>query len=205
MPPFMLATARLVLGLWLFALGVVLTLRAGLGVSPWDVLHDGLRLNTPLTFGQAVIGIGIVLVVVSMAAGVRPGPGTIANMLLIGIIEDLMLATGIGAHLDEAAFVLRFPILVAGILVIGLGSALYIGAALGAGPRDSMMVVLASRGGLRLGVARAVVEGAALIAGVLLGGSAGIGTVVFAILIGPSIHWFFRLFRMDTTGRTVRA
>jgi uncharacterized membrane protein YczE len=192
---------RLFVGLWLFALGVVMTLRAELGVAPWDVLHDGLRLRTPLTFGMAVIVIGIVLVGIAFAAGVRPGPGTIANMLLIGVFEDLMLASEIGTGLEGTPFALRLAILLGGVLAIGLGSALYIGARLGAGPRDSMMVLVATRFGVRVGIARAIVEGSALIAGFALGGSAGLGTAIFALTIGPSVDVSFRLFKMDAEGQ----
>jgi len=196
---------RLVLGLWLFALGVVFTLRAELGISPWDVLADGVRLNTPLTFGQAIIAIGAVLVGVSFAAGVRPGPGTIANMILIGLFADLMLATDVGSGLDTSSLVLRLLALVAGIAIIGLGSALYIGAELGAGPRDSLMVTVARRFKLRVGVARAIIEGSALVAGVVLGGDAGLGTALFAVAIGPAVDVAFTLFRMDSSGRQRRS
>jgi uncharacterized membrane protein YczE len=192
---------RLSFGLWTFALGTVLTLRAGLGVPPWDVLHDGIRRNTPLSFGVAVIAIGVLLVLVSALFGIRPGPGTIANMFLIGAFVDLMLLTGIGADLDDGPTAARVGTTVAGIAVVGLGSALYIGANLGAGPRDSLMVAAAKRLGVRVGVARAVIEGSALLAGWLLGGAVGLGTLLFVVGIGPSVDVFFRLFRMESDGR----
>ncbi len=192
---------RLVVGLWFFALGVVMFLRAALGLSPWDVLADGVRANTALTFGRAVILIGFVLVLISLVAGIKPGPGTIANMLLIGIFADLMLASEIGADLDEAAIVWRVLTMLGGIVVTGLGSAMYIGAELGAGPRDSLMIAVSTRTGLRVGVARAIVEGTALLFGVLLGGSVGIGTLVFALGIGPSVDIAFQIFRMEASGR----
>lgn len=200
-----LRTVRLVAGLWLFALGSVLTLRASLGVPPWDVLHDGIRRNTPLTFGIAVIAIGVLLVLVSALFGVRPGPGTIANMLLIGTFVDLMLLTGAGAGLDEAHMALRLTATAAGVAVVGLGSALYIGANLGAGPRDSLMVLAATKLGVRVGVARAAIEGSALLTGWLLGGAVGIGTLLFVVTIGPSVDVFFRIFRMEADGRKASA
>lgn len=192
---------RLLAGLWLFALGSVLTLRASLGLSPWDVLHDGIRRNTPLTFGVAVIAIGVVLVLVSALFSIRPGPGTIANMLLIGTFVDLMLWTGAGADLDDGHMVLRVAAALAGVAVIGLGSALYIGASLGAGPRDSLMVLAATKLGVRVGIARALIEGSALLTGWLLGGAVGAGTLLFVVLIGPSVDVFFKLFRMGADGR----
>src|SRR5687767_1943644 len=111
---------RLLAGLWFFALGTVMFLRASLGLSPWDVLSDGVRENTPLTFGQAVILIGFVLVIASLFAGIKPGPGTISNMLLIGLFADFMLNTGVGAELDEATIVWRVATMIGGILVTGL-------------------------------------------------------------------------------------
>src|SRR5213083_2226378 len=122
------AWARLVAGLWLFAAGVVLGLRSGLGVSPWDVFHDGLRQVTPLSFGMATIGVGAVLVAAGAAFGVRPGPGTLANMAGIGVFEDLMLSSGIGADLDARGLPLRLAAVAAGVGLVALGSALYIGA-----------------------------------------------------------------------------
>lgn len=194
-------SVRLLAGLWLFALGSVLTLRAGLGVPPWDVLHDGIRRNTPLSFGVAVIAIGVLLVLVSALLGIRPGPGTIANMLLIGTFVDLMLWTDVGANLDDAHLALRIAAAFAGVAVVGLGSALYIGANLGAGPRDSLMVLAATKLGVRVGVARAVIEGSALLTGWLLGGAVGLGTLLFVLAIGPSVDVFFRLFHMGADGR----
>lgn len=181
----------------MFAFGVVLTIRSNIGLSPWDVLADGIRLRTPLTFGGAVIAIGFVLVVGTWLGGVRPGIGTIANMLLIGLFADLMLATDIGAGLADGALVPRVLLDLAGIATIGIGSALYIGAQLGTGPRDSLMVMLSRRAKLRIGVARAVIEGTALIAGIALGGTAGVGTALFAIGIGPAVDLAFRLFGME--------
>lgn len=194
----------MLIGLWLFALGVVMFLRAALGLSPWDVLADGVRSNTPLTFGQAIIAIGLILVLGSLLAGIKPGPGTIANMLLIGVFADLMLSTGVGAELPDAAMWLRVSVMLGGIAMTGLGSALYIGAGLGAGPRDSLMIAVATRARIRVGAARAILEGMALLLGFLLGGSVGIGTVAFALGIGPAVDVAFQLFRMDSEGKRRR-
>jgi uncharacterized protein len=195
---------RLLCGLSLFALGTVLTLRASLGLSPWDVLADGLRRRTPLSFGEAVIGIGFALVVLTWFAGVRPGPGTIANMVLIGALEDLLLRNGFLDGVVRAAVALRAATCIGGIAMIGLGSALYIGAELGAGPRDSLMLAVARKMRWRVGVARALVEGTAFVSGLLLGGKWGVGTVLFAVGIGPSVDVWFRIFRMDNAGRKRR-
>jgi uncharacterized membrane protein YczE len=195
---------RLACGLFLFAVGTVLTLRAGLGLSPWDVLADGMRRHTPLAFGEAVIAIGFALVVLTRFAGVRPGPGTIANMVLIGTFEDLLLRNGFLDGVVRASVPLRTVTCIGGIVTIGLGSALYIGAELGAGPRDSLMLAVAGKTRLSVGIARALVEGAAFISGLVLGGQWGFGTMLFAVGIGPSVDIWFRIFKMDTVGRKRR-
>jgi uncharacterized membrane protein YczE len=195
---------RLLCGLFLFALGTVLTLRASLGLSPWDVLADGLRRRTPLSFGEAVIGIGFALVVLTWFAGVRPGPGTIANMVLIGALEDLLLRNGFLDGVVRATVAVRTATCIGGIAMIGLGSALYIGAELGAGPRDSLMLAVARKMRWRVGAARALVEGTAFVSGLLLGGKWGVGTVLFAVGIGPSVDVWFGIFKMDNAGRKRR-
>jgi uncharacterized membrane protein YczE len=199
--PAALRWARLLLGLWLFAVGTFMTLQAELGLSPWDVLHDGLRARTPLSFGAAVILVGLVLVVATTLMGLRPGAGTISNMLLIGAFVDLLLALGIASEAPAWPVWARVMLTGTGIVVIGLGSALYIGAEMGAGPRDGIMVLVATRAGVRVGVARALVEGSALVAGALLGGKLGVGTVLFAIGIGPAVDFWFGVFDMDASGR----
>jgi uncharacterized protein len=196
-----LAWARLFAGLWLFAAGVVLGLRSGLGVSPWDVLHDGIRQVSPLSFGVATVLVGVVLVAVTLAAGIRPGPGTLANMVAIGLFADAMLATGIGGDLDTRSLPPRLLAVVAGVGLVALGSALYIGAGLGSGPRDSLMLAISARTRARVGVVRALLEASVLAAGWLLGGAAGVGTVLYAFGIGPAVELAFRLLRVELPRR----
>jgi len=192
-----LAWARLLAGLWLFAAGVVLGLRSGLGVSPWDVLHDGIRQVAPLSFGAATVLVGVVLVAVALAAGIRPGPGTLANMVAIGVFADAMLATGIARDLDAGSLPPRLAAVVAGVVLVALGSALYIGAGLGSGPRDSLMLAISARTRVRVGLVRALIEASVLAVGWLLGGAAGVGTVLFAFGIGPAVELAFRLLRVQ--------
>ena len=199
-----LAWVRLFAGLWLFAAGVVLGLRSGLGVSPWDVLHDGLRQVTPLSFGAATVLVGVVLVAVALAVGIRPGPGTLANMLTIGVFADAMLATGVAGDLDARPLALRLAAVAAGVGLVALGSALYIGAGLGSGPRDSLMLALSARTGVRVGIVRALIEASVLAVGWLLGGAAGVGTVLFAFGIGPAVELAFRLLRVEPPARPDR-
>jgi uncharacterized membrane protein YczE len=196
-----LAWARLLAGLWLFAAGVVLGLRSGLGVSPWDVLHDGIRQVSPLSFGVATVLVGVVLVAVTLAAGIRPGPGTLANMVAIGVFADLMLATGIGGDLDARSLPPRLLAVVAGVGLVALGTALYIGAGLGSGPRDSLMLAISTRTRARVGLVRALIEAGALAVGWLLGGAAGVGTVLYAFGIGPAVELAFRLLRVELPKR----
>jgi uncharacterized membrane protein YczE len=196
-----LAWARLLVGLWLFAAGVVLGLRSGLGVSPWDVLHDGIRQVTPLSFGVATVLVGVVLVAVALAAGIRPGPGTLANMVAIGLFADAMLATGIARDLDGGPLPVRLAAVVAGVGLVALGSALYIGAGLGSGPRDSLMLAVSTRTRVRVGMVRALIEAGVLAVGWLLGGAAGAGTLLYAFGIGPAVELAFRLLRVELPAR----
>jgi uncharacterized membrane protein YczE len=196
-----LAWTRLLVGLWLFAAGVVIGLRSGLGVSPWDVLHDGIRQVTPLSFGVATVLVGVVLVAVALAAGIRPGPGTLANMVAIGLFADAMLATGIASDLDGGPLPLRLAAVVAGVGLVALGSALYIGAGLGSGPRDSLMLAISARSRARVGVVRALLEASVLAVGWLLGGAIGVGTLLYAFGIGPAIELTFKLLRVELPAR----
>lgn len=183
--------AALVLGLVLFALGIVLLLESGLGLSPWDVLNQGVSEHTPLSFGQANIAIAFGVLVLARLLGARIGPGTIANAILIGVFVDALLGLDRIEALSEAGLGWRVAMLVAGIAVIGLGSGLYIGASLGAGPRDSLMLVLALRTHVRIGVVRAALEAAVTVVGFALGGTVGVGTLLFAFGIGPAVELAF--------------
>lgn len=201
---------QLVAGLVLCAVGIVMTLQSGLGVSPWDVLHGGLAEWLDLGFGLVVQAVGLAVLVLGMAFGrVRPGVGTIANLILIGAVEDVLLATTWLDGLGEDALLPRALVLCLGTAVIGLGAALYIGAHLGAGPRDSVMVALHLRAGMSVGVARTVVEAAALAGGLVLGGPFGVGTVLYTLTIGPAVQTWFRVLRLtpaklpETTGEPI--
>lgn len=188
------ATVRavaLVAGLLLFSLGIVLQLQSELGLSPWDVLNQGLSEQTPLSFGTANIVIAVIVLGVAWALGARIGVGTVANAILIGLFVDALLAVDAIAELADTGLGVRIALLIAGIAVVAIGSGLYIGAALGAGPRDSLMIVGARRTGLRIGAVRAVLEIAAAAVGFALGGTVGIGTVLFAFGIGPAVELAF--------------
>ncbi|PPK98092.1 putative membrane protein YczE [Kineococcus xinjiangensis] len=183
-------------GLVLCATGVWLSLQAGLGVSPWDVLHAGVATWTGLSFGTVVAGVGVVVVVLSALLGVRPGLGTFVNILLIGAVLDLLLAASWLDGLPEAALALRILALLAAVALLGTGAALYIGAGFGAGPRDSLMVACHLRG-WPIGVSRVVIEVSVVAAGWLLGGPVGAGTVVMALALGPATQVAFRVLRQE--------
>jgi uncharacterized protein len=183
----------LVTGLAFFALGIVLLLESRLGLSPWDVLSQGIAKHTPLSFGNANIAAALVVLVVAWRLGARIGPGTVANAILIGLFLDVLLRLGAIRRLGHEPLALRVVELIAGILVIGAASALYIGAALGAGPRDSLMLVVSRRAGVRVGVVRTAIESAVTVVGFLLGGKVGIGTLAFAFGIGPAVEASFWL------------
>jgi uncharacterized membrane protein YczE len=187
----------LLAGLAVFATGLTMMIRADLGLSPWDVLHDAISGLTPLTFGQVVVLISFVVVGVAWSLGVRPGPATVVNSFLVGMVTDVMLATGILAGLDTGSLPSRLGVLIAGVSAIALGTATYIAANLGAGPRDGLMLALARRSARSTGGARAAIEASVLVGGVLLGGSIGLGTAVFVVAIGPAINFSFRLFGME--------
>lgn len=186
-------TGSLLTGLVLFALGIVLLLESELGLSPWDVLNQGVSEKTPLSFGTANIAIALVVLLGAWALGARIGPGTVANAILIGLFVDGLLSTEAVAGLSEQPLAVRVVLMVAGILVIGIGSGFYIGAGMGAGPRDSLMLVLTRRTGVRIGIVRAGLEIAVTVLGFALGGTVGIGTLAFAFGIGPAVELAFWL------------
>jgi uncharacterized membrane protein YczE len=181
----------LVVGLWLFALGIVLLLESELGLSPWDVLNQGVSDRTALSFGTANIVIAFVVLALAWALGARIGPGTVANALLIGLFVDLLLSLPWVDALGDGSLAARVGLLVGGIAAIGLGSGLYIGADLGAGPRDSLMLVLARRTGIRIGIVRGGLEATVTVLGFALGGTVGVGTLLFVVGVGPAVELAF--------------
>jgi uncharacterized membrane protein YczE len=186
-------SVSLVLGLFVFALGIVLILESKLGLSPWDVLNQGLAKHTPLSFGMANVAVALVVLFLGWTLGGRPGIGTVANALLVGSFIQGLTALDAVTGLAHDGLAVRIPLLVVGIVLIGPGSAFYIGADFGAGPRDTLMLVGAQRSGRRVGLVRAVLEICALAIGIVLGGTFGAGTVVFALGVGPIVEASFAL------------
>ena len=181
----------LVFGLFLCAAGIVALLESELGLSPWDVLHQGLAQHTPLSYGTANIAVGVAVLALAWGLGARVGAGTVANATLIGLFIEALVRVPAVEALSQEGLVVRGVVLAAGIALVAVGSALYLGAALGAGPRDSLMLVLALRSGWRIGVVRTLLEASVVVVGALLGGTIGIGTIAFALLIGPALEASF--------------
>src|SRR5262249_53373551 len=178
---------RLLLGIFVISPGIALTIKAHLGVSPYDVLHQGLASVTELSFGTVVVLLGLFILLIWFPLGQRFGIGTVVNALSIGFITDGWLHLLPAPHALEA----RWPMLVAGIVVTAMGMGTYIGAGLGPGPRDGLMTGIAAKG-YPLWLVRTGLELTALLSGWALGGDVGVGTVLFAFGIGPIGHWFLK-------------
>lgn len=197
MIPFLKRLSSLVFGLFLFALGIVTTMKASLGFSPWDVFHAGVTQTIGITIGTASILTSLILIAIVALTGEKLGLGTILNMLLIGAFTDLILFLN---FLPKPEFlVLRIAMLLLGIVIISFGSLFYIRSGFGAGPRDSLMVVLSRKSGLSVGLCRGLIEGTVVLAGWLLGGPVGIGTLIAAFVIGFFVQLVFGLARFDAT------
>jgi uncharacterized membrane protein YczE len=188
-------TARLVqliAGLVLFGVSLALLVRSELGLDPWDVFHQGLSVATGLSIGVCTIVAGVVVLLLWVPLRQRPGIGTVANVVLVGLSLDAVLLL-IPSTGDLA---LRWTYLAVGIVLNGVATGAYIGAGLGPGPRDGLMVGLA-RGGRSIRSVRTAIEVSVLFVGWLLGGTVGIGTVLYALTIGPIVHRTVPAFSRD--------
>lgn len=184
---------QLLVGLWLYGTAMGMLVRSELGLDPWDVFHDGVRRMTGLSFGTVVVLTGVVVLLLWVPLRQRPGLGTILNTVLVGVATDAtlaMLATPEG-------LVARWGLLVGGIVLNGLAGAMYIGSQYGPGPRDGLMTGLSQRTGGSIRLVRTLLELAVLALGWLLGGVVGLGTVLYALLIGPTIQLFLPYVTVD--------
>lgn len=172
---------QLLAGLTLYGVSMGLLIRSGLGQMPWDVLHYGLALHLPLTIGQVVIATSFAVLLLWIPLRQAPGLGTVLNAVLIGVALDATLAV-----LDPpSSWVLRVSLMLAGVLLNGVATAAYIGAQLGPGPRDGLMTGWVRRTGLSVRLVRTTLEVIVVALGWLLGGVVGLGTLLYAVAIGP--------------------
>ena len=177
---------QLMIGLTLYGLSMAMMIRGALGLDPWDVFHAGLASRVPLTFGQVTIVVGALVLVLWWPLRQWPGFGTIANVVVIGVAADV----GLGLLATPDAIWARGLLLAFGIVLNGLAGGLYIGSQLGPGPRDGLMTGFARRTGLSIRVVRTTIEVVVLVVGWVLGGPVGVGTVLYAVTIGPLVQFF---------------
>ena len=183
---------QLLVGLWLYGATMAMLVRSGLGLDPWDVFHEGLTHHVPLTFGQVVIAVGAAVLLLWIPLRQRPGIGTILNVIVIGLAADATLAVLPDAdHLAIAVL-----LLVGGIVGNGLAGAMYVGAGLGPGPRDGLWTGIVARTGRSVRLVRTALEVTVVVAGFALGGTVGLGTVLYALTIGPIVQFFLPWFEV---------
>ena len=192
----LLRLVRLSVGLVLYGASSALLVRAGLGLDPWDVFHQGLAGRIGLSLGAVVILVGALVLLVWIPLRQRPGIGTISNVVVVGLALDATMAVTGDAH----GWAAQLAVMLAAIVLNGVATGLYISAGLGAGPRDGMVLGLARRSGRSIRLVRTAIEIAVLSSGWLLGGTVGLGTVAYALLIGPLSQLFLRLFGYGAPG-----
>lgn len=172
---------QLYIGLTLYGVSLAMMVRGALGLAPWDVLHSGFVRHVPMTLGQAVVLFSFVVLVLWIPLREMPGLGTISNAIVVGLAADATL----GVLEAPDAWWARIALMIGGVALCGMAGALYIGAQFGRGPRDGLMTGLARRTGLSLRLVRTGLEVGVVVIGLLLGGVLGLGTVVYALGIGP--------------------
>lgn len=176
---------NLYLGLVLFGVSSAMIVASGLGLGPWDVFHQGLSEQIGISLGWVVIGVGLVVLLLWIPLRQRPGLGTVSNAIVIGLVIDATL----NLLSQPGSMAGRVGLMLAGVIGNGIATGLYIGAGLGPGPRDGLMTGLAARGH-SIRVVRTAIELTVLVVGWLLGGTVGVGTVLYAVSIGPLAHYF---------------
>lgn len=194
---------QLYAGLALYGASSALLVRSGLGLEPWNVLHQGLSERTGLSMGVVLTALGAAILLLWIPLRQRPGLGTISNVLVIGVAMDATLAVVPDAH----GLAVRMALMAAGIVLNGAATGLYIAARFGPGPRDGLMTGLNRRTGLSVRLVRTAIEITVVVTGFVLGGTVGVGTVLYAVAIGPLAQLFLRVFAVPVPdgGSTVVA
>lgn len=188
---------KLFLGLFLYALGIVLTMKAHIGYAPWEVFHAGVGKAIGMSLGNVTIVAGLIIGLVAIFMGEKLGIASILNMVLVGVFIDMLLGTGMIPEMVN--WFSGGLMLFAGMFVIALASYFYINSGYGAGPRDSLMVALTKKTKLPVGVCRGGIELVAVVVGWLLGGMVGVGTVLSALAIGFCLQITFRILHFNPT------
>jgi uncharacterized membrane protein YczE len=180
---------QLLAGLTLYGVSTAMMIRSGLGLNPWNVLHEALTLRTGLTFGTITAMTSVLVLLCWLPLRQRPGVGTVANIVVVAVAVDVTLALLVRPD----PLVARIALLVGGVVLNGLATAAYIGVRLGPGPRDGLMTGLTTRTGVSIRLIRTGIEATVVATGWLLGGTVGVGTVVYALAIGPITQAFLPL------------
>ncbi len=186
---------RVIVGLLIISIGNVLMIYADLGLNSWGILHQGISLQTPLTFGQASQLLGFSIIVVCFVFGGPPGIGTVLNMYFIGELTDLLKDAYIFATPNSD--IMKYIMLFLAIFMMDLGMFIYLKETIGAGPKDGLMILLAKKSGFDMGLVRTCMEVTAVIIGFILGGKFGIGTIIAALTLGPLLGFLFNIFNYD--------
>lgn len=197
MKHFLQRLPRLFLGLFLYAIGIYVSIRANIGYAPWDAFHTGLSKVTGMTLGTSSIVTGVVIGFLVVLLGEKIGLGTLSNMVVVGVFLDLLIVWNpIPVNQN---FWLGIPMMIIGIYIIAFASYYYIGTGFGAGPRDSLMVALTRKTKLPVGVCRGTIEVIILLSGWYLGGSVGLGTVIAAFGSGFCVQTTFKIMKFNIT------
>jgi uncharacterized membrane protein YczE len=183
---------QLYVGLVLYGVSAAMQVRAGLGLDPWDVLHQGLATRLDRQIGTLTILVGAVVLLGWIPLRQRPGLGTVSNVVVLGLAMNATLVALPAPH----GYPARITMLLSAIVLCGVATGMYISAGLGPGPRDGLMTGIARRTGASIRLTRTLIEVAVLASGWLLGGSVGVGTVLYAVMIGPLAQVFLRVFRI---------
>ena len=195
MKDILLKFTRLMIGLFLYALGIVMTINAQQGLGPWGVFHQGLSSQLNITFGTAVNIVGAVIIIMDLILGEKIGWGTIANVIFIGMFIDLLTNSNL-IPVFNSTF-LSFLMMFVGMFTISLAAYFYLSARVGAGPRDGLMIALTKRANKPVGLVRGSIEVTVLVIGYFLGGSVGWGTLIMSLALGFFFQTTFRMFKFD--------
>lgn len=188
---------KLVGGLFICSIGIVMTINANLGMQPWDVLHRGLSNKLGITIGTATIIVAALTMIADFILGDNIGWGTVANMILVGLFMDMLIYSG---FIPEATgLVSGIALLILGLIILAFGMVFYMDSGLGSGPRDGLMVCLQKKTKKSANVVKIAMDMTALVIGILLGGSVGIGTVISAFGLGSAIKVVFKICKFDGT------